>query len=87
LKLKLKGLLPLALGPLLATVVYAFAIYGEFVPIPTKYPGYVAPYSIIAVVIIGIVITVVLLIKRSSTDINKIGMEADHMKEQTSGQK
>jgi len=87
LKLKLKGLLPLALGPVLATVVYAFAIYGEFVPIPTKYPGYVGPYSIIAVVLIGIIITIVLVIKKHSTDLNKIGVEADHMKDQTSGQK
>lgn len=87
LKVKLKGLLPLALGPVLATVVYAFAIYGEFVPLPTKYPDYVAPYSIIAVVLIGVIITIVMVIKKHSSDINRIGMEADHIKEQASGQK
>ncbi|HII82357.1 MAG TPA: APC family permease [Ferroplasma sp.] len=86
LKLKMKGLLPLALGPVLATVVYAFAIYGEFVPIP-PFPGNVAPYSIIAAVLVGIVLTVVLIYKKHTSDMDIIGTEQDHIKEEPIGEK
>jgi len=86
LKLKMKGLLPLALGPVLATVVYGFAIYGEFVPIPA-FPGNVAPYSIIAVVLVGIALTVVLIYKKHASDMDIIGTEQDHIKEEPIGEK
>ena len=86
LKLKLRGLLPLALGPVLATVVYAFAIYGEFVPIPTTYPGYIAPYSIIAAIIAGIAITIVLFVRKHPSDLKSIGREQEHMLEPVSEQ-
>ncbi len=73
-KLKAKGLLPLALAPLLATVVYAFAIYGEFVPFPSA-PDNVGAYAIIASVIIGIILVFVYIAKKSEADINSIGTE------------
>jgi uncharacterized protein YhhL (DUF1145 family) len=73
----LKGLLPLALGPLLATVVYAFAIYGEFVPFPTKYHCYVAPYSILAIVIVGIISVIVLSVKRNKSELDAFGTDAN----------
>ncbi len=75
-KLKLKGLLPLALAPLLATVVYAFAIYGEFVPFPSA-PDNVGAFAIIASVIIGIILVFVYVAKKSDADINSIGTEKD----------
>ncbi len=73
-KLKLKGLLPLALGPLLATVVYAFAIYGEFVPFPAS-PYSIGAFAIVVAVIIGIVLMVVLSTVKNKPDMENVGVE------------
>ncbi len=72
LKYKVKNLIPLALGPLAATVVYAFAIYGEFVPFPSGAYAYGA-WAIIAVVVAGVLLTVAVYIKKSSNDMETIG--------------
>lgn len=61
------------LVPLPATAVYAFALYGVFTS-----PG-IALYTVIAAVIIGILVAISVGYKRSHEDINKIGMQADHL--------
>lgn len=73
LKYSVKKWLPFLLGPLPATAVYAFAIYGVF-----SVPG-IAMYSLIALVIIGVFIAIAVGHKRSAEDINKIGMQAEHL--------
>jgi len=85
-KLKLKGLLPLALGPLLATIVYAFAIYGEFVPFPSS-PDNIGAYSIIAAVIIGIVFAAVLSVLKKKPDLDSVGTEKASISEIGSGER
>ncbi len=74
LRVKMKGLLPLALGPLLATVVYAFALFGVFFPIPA-YPLNIASYLLIATVIIGVIIVAVAVRGRSKSEMNTVGRQ------------
>jgi len=79
-KMKIKDLLPFALFPLVATVVYAFATYGVFFPLP-PYPTNVASYWIIAIVISGIIIGLLIGRYRGKEDLNKIGKEIDEVLE------
>ncbi len=74
LKAKVKELVPFAIFPLVATFVYAFAIYGVFIPIPS-YPLNVASYWLVAIVLSGIVVAVVIGKLRKKEDLDKIGKE------------
>ncbi len=56
LKSKFTDLLLMIFIPLIATIVYAFAIYGTFIPFPA-YPLNSADYIIIAVILAGIMIS------------------------------
>ncbi len=78
LKMKVKGLLPLALGPLLATVVYGFAIYGEFFPFPA-YPYSIGAYGIILSVVVGIIIVFYLVLRMPKEDMESIGTEKENL--------
>lgn len=81
LKYSVKKWLPFLLGPLPATAVYAFAIYGVFFPFP-GYPLNIASYGIIAFVVIGIIIAVSVGLRRSHEDIRSIGMQVDSVAEE-----
>ena len=74
LKMKIKQILPFAIFPLVATFVYAFAIYGVFVPLPA-YPLNVASYWVIAIVLTGIVAAVLIGMMRKKEDLDKVGKE------------
>ncbi len=74
LKAKFKELLPFAIFPLVATVVYAFAIYGVFIPLPA-YPLNIASYWIIAIVLSGIVLAIIIGKLRKKEDLDNIGKE------------
>ncbi|MCL4322998.1 MAG: APC family permease [Candidatus Thermoplasmatota archaeon] len=80
LRMKAKGLLPLALGPVLSTVVYAFAIYGEFVPFPS-YPTDVGAYGIIAAILVGVVLVILTIHRKSKVEIESIGTEKESISE------
>ncbi len=74
LKAKAKQLVPFILFPLVATFVYAFALYGVYFPVPS-YPLNIAAYWIIAIVISGIIIAVLIGRNRKKEDLEKIGKE------------
>ena len=72
LKLDMKKWLPFLLGPIPATVIYLFAIYGSFTPIPV-YPYSIALYLFIIMLVAGILFIVYLTIRRTPEEIRKIG--------------
>lgn len=74
LKYKVKKWLPFFLGPLAATVVYAFAIYGIYVPFPS-YPYYVYSYGLIVMIVIGVILITYLALKRSEAEVKSIGKQ------------
>jgi amino acid transporter len=74
LKAKVKEILPFAIFPLVATFVYAFAIYGVFIPVPT-YPLNVASFWLVAIILSGIAVAVVIGRYRKKEDLDKVGME------------
>jgi amino acid transporter len=76
LKMKLKEILPFALFPLVATFVYAFAIYGVFNPIPS-YPLNISSYWVILIIITGIIVAFLSTRNRGREDLEKIGKEAE----------
>lgn len=71
---KVKKWLPFLLGPLPATAVYAFAIYGLYVPFPS-YPNNVYSYGLIAMIVVGILLVIYVAMKRSASDVNNIGQQ------------
>ena len=76
LKMKLKEILPLALIPLVSTFVYAFALYGVFIPMPS-YPLNISSYWVILIIITGIIVAFLSTRNRKREDIEKIGKEVD----------
>jgi len=76
LKMKVKEIFPLALFPLVATFVYAFALYGVFIPIPS-YPLNISSYWVILIIITGIIVAFLSMRNRKREDIEKIGKEVD----------
>ncbi|MEM3587236.1 MAG: APC family permease [Candidatus Jordarchaeaceae archaeon] len=76
LKMKLKEILPFALFPLAATLVYAFAVYGVFIPLP-PYPLNISSYWVILIILTGIVIAFLWTRNRKKEDVEKIGKEVE----------
>ncbi len=76
LRMKVKQILPFAIFPLAATVVYGIAIYGVYVPIPT-YPTNIASYWVIAIVVTGIILAVLIGRRRKKEELDKIGKEIE----------
>ncbi len=75
LKMKVKQLLPFAVFPLVATFVYAFAIYGVFIPLPS-YPLNISSYWVIAIVVTGIILAIAIGRRKTKEDLDKVGQEA-----------
>lgn len=73
LKYSVKKWMPFLLGPLPATAVYAFALYGVF-----TVPG-IAMYAVGVMIVLGFVIAVAIGLGRSREEIDKIGMQAEHV--------
>lgn len=76
LKMKVKELLPFALFPLVATFVYAFAIYGVFIPIPS-YPLNISSYWVILIIVTGVIVAFLTTRNRKKEDLDKIGKEIE----------
>lgn len=74
LKYSVRKWLPFMLGPLPATAVYAYALYGVYFPLP-GYPVNLASYLVIALVVTGLLIAVGVGLKRSAKDVNEIGAQ------------
>ncbi|MHB8361208.1 MAG: APC family permease [Thermoplasmataceae archaeon] len=72
LKLNARKWYPFLLGPIPATAIYLFAIYGTFTPIPA-YPVNIAVYLFIIMLVAGILFMVYLTLVRSPKEIKKIG--------------
>ncbi|MEM3873401.1 MAG: APC family permease [Nitrososphaeria archaeon] len=76
LKMKLKEILPFALFPLASTFVYAFALYGVFIPLP-PYPLNISSYWVILIILTGIVLVFLSTKNREKKDLEKIGKEVE----------
>ncbi len=74
LKYSARKWLPFLLGPLPATAVYAFAVFGVFSPLPA-YPINIASYGVILFVVVGLILAVYVGLKRSRADVKTIGLQ------------
>ncbi|MGE9810584.1 APC family permease [Ferroplasma acidiphilum] len=76
LKYRLKAYLPLLLGPMPATIVYAVAEYGVFIPIPA-YPNSIYVYGTLALIGVGIVLAITIRHKPVHVDQSVFEQEAE----------
>ena len=76
LKASAKQILPFAIFPLVATVVYAFAVYGAFFPFPA-YPLNVASIWVLVIAIGGIFVSLGVWSYRKKKNLDKAGKEVE----------
>lgn len=74
LKAKAKQVIPFAIFPLVATAVYAFAVYGAFVPFP-GYPLDIASYWVLVLAVSGIFVAAIVWWYRKKKNLGKTGIE------------
>ena len=76
LKASAKQILPFAIFPLVATVVYAFAVYGAFFPFPA-YPLNVASIWVLVLAIGGIFVALGVWSYRKKKNLDTAGKEVE----------